>query len=242
MNEQESKNKRRPNRLQKELPKDAYNISPSQIRPLRAVQAHHEGEYAASYMHTIEDSPWKFYDKIYGLRLGESDVVTVAEDKGISRNVVTIRRFSGAAADKQLEMTRLVQHKNLVTAHEVYRCDGDYYVIFEHMPLSLQEVAANPYLNEPRLAAIVGQIVEGLAYLEDKALQHGRLTCSDILLHPNGNVKLCLSAPLPFIVLGLTQLCRRPGELHQPYRSRQGYQGPWPCHDGIDARLCKRRS
>ena len=41
------------------------------------------------------------------------------------------------------------------------------------------------------------QVVAALAYLEQKGLQHGRLTCSQILLHPSGKVKLRRSALSP---------------------------------------------
>ena len=121
----------------------------------------------------IDDSPWSFYKKIYGLRLGEDDIVTVAERKGISCDVVAIRRFSGAGTDKQIEMVRLIQHKNFITAHEIYKFDEAYYVIFEHMPLSLQEVAANPYLNQPKLAAIMGQVGHS-QHRDSHAANHNR--------------------------------------------------------------------
>ena len=139
-------------------------------RPLRIVEARKEGKRALDHIPTIEGFPWKFYEKIYNLCLGESDPVTVAERKGMPCDLVSIRWISGAAVEQRLEMIRLIQHKNFVTAHEVYRNDG-YYVVFEHMHLSLQEIVANPYLNDARLAAIVGQILAALAYLEDKGLQ-----------------------------------------------------------------------
>lgn len=146
-----------------------------------------------NYMHTIEGLPWKSYEKIYDLRLGVGDPVTVAEGKGISCDLVSIRHFSGAAVDQKLELIRLIQHKNFVTAHEVYRRGDECDVVFEHMHLSLQETVANPYLNDDRLAAIIGRTLEALAYLEDRGLQHGQLTCSQILLDSDGTVKLCWS-------------------------------------------------
>ena len=33
-----------------------------------------------------------------------------------------------------------------------------------------------------------------MGYLEDKGLRFGSLTCSDVLLHPSGRVKLCVSS------------------------------------------------
>ena len=164
--------------------------SDSLLRPLRIVGAQKERKRALDYVHIIEDLPWKFYERIYDLRLGECDPVTVAEGKGVSCDLVSIRRISGAEVDQKLEMIRLIQHPNFVTAHEVYRRNDDYYIVMEHMHLSLQETVANPYLDDSRLAAIVGRILEALAYLEEKGLQHGQLTCSQILLHSNGSLKL----------------------------------------------------
>ncbi len=188
------------NRLRKPTPEMSSDTDPTP-RPLRIVGAQKEGKQALDHIPTIEGLPWKVYEKIYNLRLGESEPVTVAERKGISCELVSIRRISGAAVDQRLEMIRLIQHKNFVTAHEVYRND-DYYVVFEHMHLSLQEIVANPYLNDARLAAIVGQILVALAYLEDKGLQHGLLTCSQILVHSNGTVKLCpLTLPHSFALV-----------------------------------------
>ncbi|OCK91215.1 uncharacterized protein K441DRAFT_220440 [Cenococcum geophilum 1.58] len=58
------------------------------------------------------------------------------------------------------------------------------------MAYSLYYVAGNPHLNEIRLAAILGQILNGLAYLATKGLEHGSLSCSNILIHPYGDVKI----------------------------------------------------
>jgi len=65
-----------------------------------------------------------------------------------------------------------------------------------------------PLLDELRLASILGrvsscllvfivkltwQVLDGLSYLEKNGLEHGRLTCSNILIDQNGNIKLCKS-------------------------------------------------
>ncbi len=119
------------NRLQKP-PEMSSNPA---LRPLRVVEAQKEGKRALNYLHTIEGLPWKSYEKIYDLRLGVSDPVTVAEGKGISCDLVSIRRFSGAGVDQKLEMIRLIQHKNFVTAHEVYRRGDECDVVSLGMPI-----------------------------------------------------------------------------------------------------------
>ncbi|KAK2052403.1 hypothetical protein LY76DRAFT_598623, partial [Colletotrichum caudatum] len=76
------------------------------------------------------------------------------------------------------------------TVHEIYSDKTNHHVVYEHMPRSLLEAIGHPYLNRQRLAAIIGQVVEALVYLEKRGLQHGHLSCSCILLHPTGRVKL----------------------------------------------------
>ncbi|KAK1712147.1 hypothetical protein BDP67DRAFT_388644, partial [Colletotrichum lupini] len=79
---------------------------------------------------------------------------------------------------------------NIITVHKIYSEKANHHVIYEYMPRSLQEVVRNLYLNYQRLAVIIGQVVEALAHLEKMGLQHGRLSCSCVLLHPSGRVKL----------------------------------------------------
>ena len=52
------------------------------------------------------------------------------------------------------------------------------------------------------------QVVAALAHLEQKGLQHGQLTCSQILLHPSGKVKLRRSALSPVRNAGLMYTIR----------------------------------
>ncbi|KAK1973461.1 kinase-like domain-containing protein, partial [Colletotrichum cereale] len=134
-------------------------------------------------------SPWATYKKIYKQILGDGDLVLVAEKRGISGDVVDIRRFLELSTE-QIKMLQSIQHPNIVTVHEIYSDKTNHHIVYEHMPRSLQEAVGNPYLNRQRLAAIVGQVVEALVYLEKMGLQHGHLSCSCILLHPSGRIKL----------------------------------------------------
>ncbi|KAM3547201.1 hypothetical protein ARSEF4850_010161, partial [Beauveria asiatica] len=107
------------------------------------------------------------------MRLGLNEPFLVAERKSITFNVL-----------------ELAQHPNFATAYEIYKLEDSYLIVFEHLPLSLAEVVGNPYLTGPRLAAIIGQVVKALELLEQHNLRHNHLTCSNILLDPNGRVKL----------------------------------------------------
>ncbi|KAG9228274.1 hypothetical protein BJ875DRAFT_477910 [Amylocarpus encephaloides] len=59
------------------------------------------------------------------------------------------------------------------------------------MPLSLERIVRSPaYPDERQLAAILGQVVTGMAYLLVEGFQHRSLTCSNILLNTDGDVKI----------------------------------------------------
>ncbi|KAF2806325.1 uncharacterized protein BDZ99DRAFT_523783 [Mytilinidion resinicola] len=55
------------------------------------------------------------------------------------------------------------------------------------MPISLDHIANRPGLNEMRLAAILGQIMNGIS---KQRLEHSSLTCSNILANPDRDVKI----------------------------------------------------
>lgn len=128
------------------------------LKHLKLVHATKAGLRAHEYMRAKLKSPWCSYDKIYQLRLGDGDRVTVAERKEPPSDVVTVRSFSGPKVEDKLRMLQQIQHTNFVSALEIFKFEESFYVIFEHMPISLHYIAGNPYINELRLAAILGQV------------------------------------------------------------------------------------
>ncbi|KAK9438319.1 serine/threonine protein kinase [Metarhizium brunneum] len=157
----------------------------NRIDPLRLVEANRLGRRAMGMVLVKPNSPWDYYSKIYSLKLGENEPVIVAERKGgPSFDLVSVRPCQDLS-QSQLELLRSIQHANFVTVHEVYNEQDKWYIVMEHMPRSLQEAVGNPFLDSSKLAAIIGQIVTALGYLEDKGLRFGSLTCSDVLLHPS---------------------------------------------------------
>ncbi|KAH9905236.1 kinase-like domain-containing protein [Xylariomycetidae sp. FL2044] len=93
-------------------------------------------------------------------------------------------------ADNQVRMIHKLSHTHLIGVQDIFGYRNSYYIAFEFMPLSLSELAGNPLIDEPRLASILGQVLDGLAYLESKGLEHGKLTCSNILINLAGEVKI----------------------------------------------------
>ncbi|KAH8799662.1 kinase-like domain-containing protein [Xylogone sp. PMI_703] len=168
---------------------DAIDTSTGMAR-LRLVEAVNSGVRARGYVMTKEGSPWRNYKRIYQLRLGVGDHVTIAEHKSHPFDLVTMRCFSGPRVGEKLDMLQQIQHPNFVSAFEAFRFEQSLYIVFEHMPISLHYIAGNPYINKLRLASVLGQILGGLAYLGTKGLEHDSLTCSNILINPDGDVKI----------------------------------------------------
>ena len=123
---------------------------------LRLVEAVDSGVRAHEYIMTKDGSPWRSYERIYQLRLGVGDRVTVAERKSPPFNVVTVRSLSGPRVEDKLRILQQIQHTNFVSAFDAFKFEQSLYVVFEHMPISLQHIAGNPYINELRLASILG--------------------------------------------------------------------------------------
>ncbi|KAH7305373.1 kinase-like domain-containing protein [Rhexocercosporidium sp. MPI-PUGE-AT-0058] len=135
------------------------------------------------------ESPWKTYEKIYDVELG--GLVAVAVRKAGPVELVHVRAFETQAATKTLYVYRQLQHQNIVTALEAFTTDDSLYIVVEHMPISLEQIVRSPaYPNERQLAAILSQVVTGVAYLATEGFEHGSLTCSNILLNTDGDVKI----------------------------------------------------
>ncbi|KAH7111360.1 kinase-like domain-containing protein, partial [Dendryphion nanum] len=135
------------------------------------------------------ESPWTKYEEVFDVELGE--LVKVAIQNAPTTKLVSVRVFPAPAAEKTLHMYRRVQHQNIVAALDAFTTDDGLYVVLEHMPLTLEWIVRSPaYPNERQLAAILGQILDGVAYLAAEGLEHGSLSCSDILINTDGDVKI----------------------------------------------------
>lgn len=56
-------------------------------------------------------------------------------------------------------MIRRIQHDNIVAALNVFMTDEIFYIVFEHMPLSPNQlVRCSTYPNEEQLDAVTGQV------------------------------------------------------------------------------------
>jgi serine/threonine protein kinase len=169
-------------------------------------------------------TPWARYPKRYTLRFGIGYTLTGAQQVAKPCNEVLVQQFSGKSDNDGLQRLQDLRHRNIHAVLEVFRHGKETYIVFEYMELSLHEVATVG-INTDELAGILrqvcpplfrpmegsaqlSQVVDGLVYLAEQGVEHGALTCSNVLVSKEGAVKLgsCvlqLSMPL------LTWLARR---------------------------------
>ncbi|KAF2195726.1 hypothetical protein K469DRAFT_535857, partial [Zopfia rhizophila CBS 207.26] len=148
--------------------------------------------------------PWRSYKKTYKLRLSVDVRVTVAEQRAFLYNEVLVRHFFGSSVKDRFRGFQRIRHANLVPILKVLRFEETIYVMYKYIPVSLHYVANNPRRNEIRLAAILGQIMNGLAYLSTQELEYRSLTCSSILVNLDRGVKINIRA-LSYITMELMQ-------------------------------------
>ena len=103
------------------------------------------------------ESPWKYYEKIYDLELAGR--VEVAVRKADPIELVHVRTFTNPGAEKALHRYQHIQHGNIVTALDAFTTDTGLYLVLEAMPISLERIVQSPACpNEGQLAAIIGQV------------------------------------------------------------------------------------
>ncbi|KAH8707828.1 Serine/threonine-protein kinase PAK 2 [Beauveria bassiana] len=141
----------------------------------------------------LSESPWTCYNELYSLQFGTSVHFSIAERKQFQPEenpLCIVKRFSAVDAQECIQSVQRIRHPQFVQALDFFLVQEEYFVAFEYMPLSLAEVAGNPLMNDLRLSSMLGQVVDGLLYLEKNSLGHGQLTCSNILIDTSGSVKL----------------------------------------------------
>ncbi|KAI1382575.1 uncharacterized protein F4822DRAFT_441800 [Hypoxylon trugodes] len=139
----------------------------------------------------LPEQPEEWYKKIGELTLGVERRITVLDykkitSKGKDSGLFMMKDF---ASGDQIDAIRKIKHPHFLAVQEVFLIENRYSVVFQYMPLSLLELRL-PFLNENDLTAIIGQILDGLSYLEKAGLKHGQLTCSNILVDFDGTVKI----------------------------------------------------
>jgi serine/threonine protein kinase len=151
-------------------------------------------------------TPWARYPKRYTLRFGIGYTLTGAQQVAKPCSEVLVQEFSGKSDNDGLQRLQDLRHRNIHAVLEVFRHGKETYIVFEYMELSLHEVATVG-INTDELAGILrqvcppqfrpiggsaqlSQVVDGLVYLAEHGVEHGALTCSNVLVSKEGAVKL----------------------------------------------------
>ncbi|KAI1655473.1 kinase-like domain-containing protein [Daldinia decipiens] len=139
----------------------------------------------------ISGSPWNHYERKYRLDGGSSFGIIIPRD-GKGRQSM-IRTISGSNLDEQIQNIRQLSHENIVKNIEIYiSSDQDYYLISEFMPVSLMHLCQAPiYPTEPQLSSILHQVLMGVEFLLTHGLVHEQLSCANVLMDFDGDVKIC---------------------------------------------------
>ncbi|KAK1973401.1 hypothetical protein LZ30DRAFT_827995 [Colletotrichum cereale] len=132
-------------------------------------------------------SPWKHYREEFQLHdLGGSLTVAVRQGRQVH-----IRKLALLESKDALSKFRMLRHQNVVEFIHAYMTDSYLHAVFEPTTFSLYHLAKCPkYPNEAQLGAIVGQVVDGLSYLEAEGFEHPTLDSRNILVTDAGIVKI----------------------------------------------------
>lgn len=115
------------------------------------------GESTAKALNIRNESPWCKFNKIYTCELAGEAIV--AEERVLPSAIFTIRKFPRRDKEDIVRIFSTIQHENL-TSSQRYFFDVDFlYVIFEHQPITLNNlVACMKWPSQIQLASIVGQV------------------------------------------------------------------------------------
>ena len=99
-----------------------------------------------------EESPYRIYNKGYNFRFG--GLVTVAKKKRPGSRmakgrpgskVVAIRKLSGSSRNVKFSTLLRVQADYFIKCTGAYEFRADFYLVLEHMPVSLVKLSRPPF-------------------------------------------------------------------------------------------------
>ncbi|KAI2864984.1 hypothetical protein CBS76997_11196 [Aspergillus niger] len=136
-----------------------------------------------------EEPPWDTFKKYYECDL--AGTVAVCVRCSGRRAVWAIRQYPHKDTDKILTILRSTRHKNVDSVWECFRTSDALYTLGKFYPLTLDHVVAcKAFPDQPQLAAIISQFIDGLSYLVSQNLQHTSLDCSSILMSLEGEIRI----------------------------------------------------
>ncbi|KAH6701331.1 kinase-like domain-containing protein [Leptodontidium sp. MPI-SDFR-AT-0119] len=164
-------------------------LTGSDHKALAIVRAVDQGVSVLDSLSIRYESPWTSLRSDYELNLG--GFVIIASDRGNERDSFIVKRFSGPDMASKPRMLQRIRHVNFLAVLQRFSFEDSYYAVFDHISISLAHIVTSPpYLRICELAAILFQILEAVSYLDKQNLEHGSLSCSNILLTPQGVIKI----------------------------------------------------
>jgi hypothetical protein len=132
-------------------------LTGSSHKDLAIVRAVKQGVSVLDSLSIRNESPWETLRSDYELNLG--GFVIIASDRGDERDSFIVKRFSGPDMASKLRMLQRIRHANFLSVLQRFSFEDSYYVVFEHISISLAQVVNSPpYLRIPELAAILFQV------------------------------------------------------------------------------------
>jgi hypothetical protein len=132
-----------------------------------------------------KESPWEIHEKVCDLDL--NGPVTVAQRKAPLFGLVAVRAFPAAAAERALYMYGRVRHANVVEALDAFTTETSFYIVLEHLPISLEQIVDGAkYPTEWQLAAILRQVGSSSTGAGRTYIKHGRSSTAWPILRARG--------------------------------------------------------
>ncbi|KFY68144.1 hypothetical protein V496_01264 [Pseudogymnoascus sp. VKM F-4515 (FW-2607)] len=145
-------------------------------------------------IHSEDSSPWERFRMRFDLTLNAPLIICTQSDSLF----VALRKFSNSDMEKKLDMLNRIRNNNFLKLLESFTFNGSLYAVFEHelargekLSFCLSHYALLvTYPTELQLAVILRQILDGLEYLASEGLEHGNITCENILISTEGSIRI----------------------------------------------------
>ncbi|KAA6404170.1 MAG: hypothetical protein EZS28_000307 [Streblomastix strix] len=138
----------------------------------------------------LKDLNWRFLHP-----WGKRRIYTIALQNGklYTAKLIDIKNFNKEGWDSALA---LEQHINILQCISVDILSNNVAILMEHANLpSLEEILSSPYKSPPEyiVREIVGQILDGVKFLHDNNVTHGKLTADSILFQNLEKSDICVA-------------------------------------------------
>ncbi|KAI2838992.1 hypothetical protein CBS147321_7956 [Aspergillus niger] len=134
--------------------------------------------------------PWDTLKELFTCQL--AGPVSVAVHGKNPVEVIAVRAYEQIGAKKWQQVLDRTQHRNVISAKEIFIDHGLTYFIVDDLPLTLDHVVAcNDFFpTQLELASMLVQVLDGLSHLLELGFEHEKFECGNILLGQNGVIKI----------------------------------------------------